>query len=122
MAQETKARESASADSDGHTAVGRRVTRLEGAAKVTGKTVYADDMKLPGLLHASALYAPHAHARIRSIDTAKAAAYPGVYAVITASDLPDYNRNDSNRTDLIFTKEMLLADPIERVPVRKEGE
>ncbi|HEY5639205.1 MAG TPA: xanthine dehydrogenase family protein molybdopterin-binding subunit [Dehalococcoidia bacterium] len=107
MAQETKVRET-TGGGNGHTAVGQRVTRLEGAAKVTGKTVYADDMKLPGLLHASAFYAPHAHARIKSIDTAKARAVPGVYAVITASDLPEYNRNDSNRRGLIFPDEEVL--------------
>ncbi|MCH8200518.1 MAG: hypothetical protein IIB85_01200, partial [Chloroflexi bacterium] len=50
MAQETKVRESTATDANGHTAVGQRVTRLDGAAKVTGKTVYADDMKMPGML------------------------------------------------------------------------
>ncbi|HEY5626088.1 MAG TPA: xanthine dehydrogenase family protein molybdopterin-binding subunit, partial [Dehalococcoidia bacterium] len=88
--------------------VGQRVTRLEGAAKVTGKTIYADDMKLPGMLHASVLYAPHAHARIKSIDARKARDAPGVYAVITAADLPEYTRNDSNRRGLIFPDQEIL--------------
>ncbi|RLC58537.1 MAG: xanthine dehydrogenase family protein molybdopterin-binding subunit [Chloroflexi bacterium] len=117
MPDDTKTRESTSADGNGHTAVGKRVTRLEGAAKVTGKTVFADDMKMPGLLHVGVLYAPQAHARIKSIDTAKAAALPGVYAVFTAADLPDYKRNDSNRNGLIFPdKEVLFhGQPIAAV-------
>ncbi len=108
MAQDTKTREDTGTDGNGHTAVGKRVTRLEGAAKVTGKTVYADDMKMPGMLHTSVLYAPHAHARIKSIDATKARAVPGVHAVITAADLPDYNRNDSNRNGLIFPDKEVL--------------
>jgi CO/xanthine dehydrogenase Mo-binding subunit len=108
MAQETKVRETPATDANGHTAVGKRVTRLDGAAKVTGKTVYADDMKLPGMLHASVLYAPHAHARIKSLDTAKARALPGVFAVITAAELPEYKRNDSNRRGIIFPDKEVL--------------
>lgn len=108
MAQETKVREAPPVDGNGHHAVGQRVTRLEGAAKVTGKTVYADDMKFPGLLHAAALYAPHAHARIQSIDLSKARALPGVHSAYAAADLPHYNRNDSNRRNLIFPNDEVL--------------
>ncbi|MEX1195064.1 MAG: xanthine dehydrogenase family protein molybdopterin-binding subunit [Dehalococcoidia bacterium] len=108
MAQETKVRETQRTDANGHHAVGQRVKRLEGAAKVTGKTVYADDIKFPGLLHAKALYAPYAHALIKSIDTTKAKQLPGVHSVYTATDLPHYNRNDSNRRNLIFPDKEVL--------------
>jgi 4-hydroxybenzoyl-CoA reductase alpha subunit len=70
--------------------IGRRNRKLEGLAKVTGRAVYADDITLPRMLHAKLLRSPHAHARIRSIDAAAALAAPGVHAVITGKDLPEY--------------------------------
>ncbi len=47
--------------------VGKPITRIDGVGKVTGKTVYADDMKLPRMLHAKVLGSPHSHARIKSM-------------------------------------------------------
>ncbi len=106
MAQETKVREEAKAAE--YRAVGKPATRIEGVGKVTGKTVFADDMKLPGMLHAKVLGSPYAHARIRSIDTAAARSHPGVEAVITAAGLPPYKMNASNRRGLIFPIEEVL--------------
>lgn len=57
--------------------------------KVTGRAVYTHDFVLPDMLWGAILRSPHAHARIVSIDTARAAAMPGVHAVITATDAPD---------------------------------
>ena len=68
--------------------IGRPHRKLDGLAKATGQAVYADDVVLPGMLHAKTLRSPHAHARIVSIDTAPALALPGVHAVITGRDLP----------------------------------
>ena len=68
--------------------VGKRPVRPDGVDKVTGRAQYGADVKLNGLLHAKVLRSPHPHARIRSIDTSKAEALPGVKAVITAKDLP----------------------------------
>src|SRR4030066_1417813 len=83
-------------------AVGKPMRRIDAAGKVTGKTVYADDMKLPRMLHAKVLGSAHAHARIKSINAAKARSHPGVAAVITAAELPPYRKNASNRHELIF--------------------
>ena len=68
--------------------VGKRPVRPDGVDKVTGRAQYGADMKLTGLLYGKVLRSPHPHARIRSIDTSKAEALPGVKAVITAKDLP----------------------------------
>ena len=68
--------------------VGKRPIRPDGVDKVTGRALYGADINLLGLLHGKVLRSPHAHARIRSIDTSKAEAHPGVKAVITAKDLP----------------------------------
>ena len=54
-------------------AVGAAVPRARGAAdKVSGQTIYAADVKLPGLLWAKILRSPHPHARIVRVDTSKA--------------------------------------------------
>ncbi|HTE04572.1 MAG TPA: hypothetical protein VK824_00135, partial [Planctomycetota bacterium] len=68
--------------------VGRRVRKVDGIHKATGQAVYADDIALPGMLHAKTLRSPHAHALIRGIDASAALALPGVHAVITGRDLP----------------------------------
>ncbi len=67
--------------------VGTRPVRPDGADKVTGKAHYSADINLPGLLYGKVLRSPHAHARIKSIDTSRATAHPGVRAVVTAADL-----------------------------------
>ena len=68
--------------------VGKRPIRPDGVDKVTGRAQYGADVKLTGLLAGRVLRSPHPHARIRSIDTSKAEALPGVKAVVTAKDLP----------------------------------
>ncbi|MFN8541336.1 MAG: molybdopterin cofactor-binding domain-containing protein [Thermomicrobiales bacterium] len=66
--------------------VGKGLPRVEGAEKVTGRAVYAYDVRLPGQLYARVLRSPHPHARIRRIDTSRAAALPGVRAVLSSAD------------------------------------
>ena len=70
--------------------VGARPVRPDGVPKVTGAAKYGADYSLPGTLYGKVLRSPHAHARIRSIDTLRAEALPGVKAVITGADLPDH--------------------------------
>ena len=67
--------------------VGTRPVRPDGADKVTGKAHYSADINLPGLLHGKVLRSPHAHARIKSLDTSRAEAHPDVKAVITSADI-----------------------------------
>ncbi len=66
--------------------VGTRVPRPDGIDKVTGRALYGADMSAPGMLHGAILRSPHAHARIRAIDTSRAEALPGVKAVVTSAD------------------------------------
>lgn len=68
--------------------IGRRLRRVDGLAKATGRAKYTDDIVLPGMLHGKILRSPHAHARIVSIDTSRALALEGVHAVITGADMP----------------------------------
>jgi 4-hydroxybenzoyl-CoA reductase alpha subunit len=69
--------------------IGRRLRKVDGAGKVTGATVYTDDIVLPAMLHAKILRSPHPHARILSIDASEAEALPGVHAVVTGADMPE---------------------------------
>ena len=68
--------------------VGTRPDRPDGVEKVTGKARYGADLSVAGLLVGRILRSPHAHARILSIDTSKAAALVGVKAVVTRDDFP----------------------------------
>ncbi|HLE61409.1 MAG TPA: molybdopterin cofactor-binding domain-containing protein [Thermoanaerobaculaceae bacterium] len=69
--------------------VGQSHPRTDAPAKVTGRAVFTEDIQLPGMLHGRILTSPYAHAIIRRIDTSKAAAVPGVKAVITGKDVSD---------------------------------
>ena len=68
-------------------AVGTAVPRGEGSDKVSGHTVYAADVKLPGVLWAKILRSPHPHASIRRVDISKAQKVPGVRAILTGEDV-----------------------------------
>ena len=74
---------------DEYSVIGKNPHRHDATDKVTGRAQYGADIRLPGMLYGAMLRSPHAHARILSIDTSKAEAYPGVKAVVTAKDLPD---------------------------------
>jgi len=68
--------------------IGQPLPKVDAWAKVVGETKYADDLFLPRMAYGKLLRSSHAHARIRSIDTTRARALPGVYAVVTGADLP----------------------------------
>jgi carbon-monoxide dehydrogenase large subunit len=67
--------------------IGRSVPRPNAERLLQGRGTYVDDLRPPRLVHAAFLRSPHAHARIRRIDTALAARLPGVVRVVTAADL-----------------------------------
>ena len=87
---------------------GARVKRLEDPALLTGRGRFVDDVKLPGVLHACFVRSPHAHARLRGIDTKPAMGIPGVHMVLTADDLPKPMRSQA--------MPMLLPNPAIVVP------
>ncbi len=70
----------------GEFAIGQPVPRFEDPRLVKGAGRYIADMVFPGMAFGYVLRSPHAHARIRNIDTAKAKAAPGVLAILTAAD------------------------------------
>ena len=80
--------------------VGTRPLRHDGTDKVTGRALYGADFTAAGLVHGAVLRSPHAHAHIRSIDTSKAEAAPGVLAVVTAEDFPEVEDSADGIVDL----------------------
>src|SRR5260370_11015911 len=69
--------------------VGTSPVKHDGIDKVTGRARFGADLFLPGMLVGKILRSPHAHARIKSIDTSEAAKLPGVKAVVTRDDFPE---------------------------------
>ena len=70
--------------------IGKKSERIAGRDFLTGKAVYARDMKKPRMLYGKVLRSPYAYAKIRSIDTAEAEKLPGVKAVLTYQNTPDW--------------------------------
>ena len=95
------------------TAVGTRPVRPDGLDKVTGRARYGADFNMAGQLVGAILRSPHAHAKIRKIDTSKAEKLAGVKAVITSADLPDLTNGDSAMYDILdncMAREKALYD------------
>src|SRR5438874_3273126 len=70
---------------------GKSIKRREDPRFITGKGHYTDDLKLAGMTYAAFVRSPHAHAKIRKIDVAKASAHPGVVAIFTGKDMTGVN-------------------------------
>ena len=81
--------------------VGTRPLRPDGVDKVTGRAKFGADYSAPGQLVGRILRSPHAHARIKKIDTSKAEKLAGVKAIVTAADLPDLTNGDKGMFDIL---------------------
>ena len=66
---------------------GKSIKRREDPRFITGRGTYVDDVKLPGMTYAAFVRSPHAHARIKAIDAARARKVPGVIAVYTGQEI-----------------------------------
>jgi CO/xanthine dehydrogenase Mo-binding subunit len=71
--------------------IGGSAIRSDSLGKVTGQALYAEDIKVPGVLHIRVLRSPHHHARLNSLDISRAAQMPGVKRIITWADVPNSN-------------------------------
>src|SRR5262245_7550048 len=72
--------------------IGARIPRNEDPRLLRGLGSFVDDIEPRGVLHAACLRSPHAHARVRVIDTTRARAFPGVHLVVTAAELAELNQ------------------------------
>ena len=71
--------------------IGRKVERVDAFERLIGEAKYASDIYLPGMLYTKILRSPHPHARIMKIDASRAQAFPGVKAILTPADVPDFS-------------------------------
>jgi 4-hydroxybenzoyl-CoA reductase alpha subunit len=104
--------------------IGQSRPKIDAWAKVTGETKYADDLVLPRMAYGKLLRSPHPHARIVRIDTTRAAALPGVYAVITGYDLPRVKFGilpvSQDEEALCTDKVRMVGDPVAAVAALDE--
>jgi CO/xanthine dehydrogenase Mo-binding subunit len=91
--------------------------RVDGPLKVTGKARYTGDLQLPGLLRARFLLGPYPHARIVSIDTARAKRVPGVHAVLTGADIGErrFGRNMFDWPVLAYQRVLFIGERVAAV-------
>ena len=90
--------------------VGKSVPRKEDPKLLTGRAQYVGDVTVTGMLHGAVLRSPHANARIRSIDTSRAKALPGVVAVLTGADA----------AELIDPMAAFCAEPVPQTAIAVE--
>ena len=104
--------------------VGTNPVKHDGLDKVLGRAKFGADAYLPGMLYGKILRSPHAHAIIKSIDTSKAEALPGVKAVITSADFPEIPQGtgwgDMSRTTIAREKALFDGHPVAAVAATSE--
>lgn len=90
--------------------VGQEIPHEAASLHVTGEALYTDDLavRTHGILHAHPVQAPHAHARIRRLDTSPALAVPGVVRVLTADDVPGVNDSGVKHDEPLFPSEVMF--------------
>jgi len=101
--------------------IGTRPIRPDGVDKVTGRALYGADYSFPGMLHGGVLRSPHAHARIKSINIAKALKHPGVKAIVTADDFPEVKGVMAQVGELVVNTHYLSLNIMAREKVLYDG-
>src|SRR5204863_5709870 len=90
--------------------VGKEQRDLEGYKIVTGKARFTADIYFPDMLYVRVKRSPYPHANVKSIDTTKAAALPGVFSVMTSKDIPD--KVTAGIKPILAKEAALVGDPI----------
>ena len=101
--------------------VGKRPIRPDGVDKVTGRAKFGADLILPGMLVGKVLRSPLPHARIKSIDVSKAAALPGVKAVVTRDDFHDLPSEFVPAGEMLVNYRDMVRNVMAREKVLYEG-
>ena len=104
--------------------IGKPLRKVDAMAKCAGDTVYADDLDLPRMIHAKLLRSPHPHARILSINAARALQLEGVFAVITGEEMPEkfgIMPSTQDEEALAIDKVRFVGDPVAGVAATTES-
>jgi len=99
--------------------VGKPIARLDAHEKVTGRAVYANDFRLPNMLHAKIKRSTEPHARIKAIDFSKASEMKGVVAVVDASDFK-YVYNPENPPPIAGDEVRFVGEPVAALAAEDE--
>ncbi len=103
--------------------LGRRLPKVNAWAHLTGTALYADDIRLPRMLHGRLLRSTQPHARIRRLDVTRALAYPGVVAIVTGADMPEkmgIMPSTQDETALAVDKVRYVGEPVAAVAALDE--
>ncbi|MED5534443.1 MAG: xanthine dehydrogenase family protein molybdopterin-binding subunit, partial [Pseudomonadota bacterium] len=92
--------------------LGKDFTPPDVRGKVTGRAKYAEDFRAEGMLFCKLLTSPMPHARVRSIDTTAALALEGVFAVLTADDIPSAQVPPAPQTPILTNEPCYVGEPI----------
>ena len=100
--------------------IGKTMPRRDATEIVTGTAQYLDDLKFQNLLYGKVLRSPHAHANIKKIDKSKAEALPGVMAVVTWEDIPDWRGGTPRNVRVLDKKVRFVGDAVALVAATTE--
>jgi xanthine dehydrogenase molybdenum-binding subunit len=92
--------------------VGKVIPRRDAVDIVTGTAEFMDDRKFRGLLYGKVLRSPYAHAKIKKIDKSKAQALPGVKAILTWEDIPDFRGGTPRNVRILDSKVRCVGDAV----------
>jgi xanthine dehydrogenase molybdenum-binding subunit len=100
--------------------IGQPTMRKDALPIVTGKAIYINDLKLPGMLIGKVLRSPHPHAIIKEIDVEKAKKLPGVEAILTYRDVPDWKLGIPPHLRILDKKVRFVGDAVALVAAETE--
>ena len=100
--------------------IGKAMPRRDGVQIVTGTAQFLDDLKFPNMLYGKVLRSAHAHALIKKIDKSKAEALPGVKAVVTWEDIPDWRGGTPRNVRVLDKKVRYVGDAVALVAATSE--
>ena len=101
--------------------IGKPTERKDARDIVTGRSAYLGDLAVPNMLHARALRSPHPHALITAVDTTRAAALPGVKAVMTHADVPDWRAGNPRYLRVLDPTVRYVGDAVALVAAMSEA-
>lgn len=100
--------------------IGKATPRKDAVDLVTGKAEFIDDLKRPGMLHGKVFRSPYPHAYIREIDATAAEALPGVKAVLTYQNVPDWKTGIPRHVRVLDRKVRYVGDAVALVAAETE--
>ncbi len=100
--------------------IGKAMPRRDAGDIVTGKARYLNDIRMADMLYGKVLRSPHPHAYIKNVDKSKALALPGVKAVLTWEDVPDWRGGTPRFTRVLARKVRFVGDAVALVVATSE--